>query len=141
MKKNFHKNKLTKIIRSLFLTLSLFSCNMDTTEPEVIGITDFLPCIQSINFAETQGDYSLRNYISTAKLEEDYGVKFYLLDEENYILFKNGEYFKYYSSLSSNTSVSSATKSANYPAQKYYFVIVNPNVIASRGVTVSLTAE
>ena len=77
------------------------------------------------------------------------GVRVFLLDENNYALFRN-QYaslenaaagFSYYASFSAPTRTPSYSTSGNLGSGTYYFVIYNPNLVYSQNITAKVTAS
>ena len=74
----------------------------------------------------------------TVSMSCDNVMYYYLVDAENFELFKNGGSFKYYSTVSGE-KVKSVSGSVTLAAGSYYYICENKNVISAKDVTRKIT--
>ena len=72
--------------------------------------------------------------------DTDTDLQMYLVDSENFELFKANKSFQYKTTVSSDDGTYSLAKSATYPASSYYYIIKNKAWLESHKVTYTIKA-
>ena len=79
-----------------------------------------------------------KNATITVSMSCDDVMYYYLVDDENFELLKNGESFKYYSAVSGE-KVKSVSGSVTLAAGSYYYIFENKNILSAKDVTRKIT--